>query len=414
MADIFISYSKKHADLTASLARDLEAAGYTTWWDTSLLPGDEFPDEIKRQLDASKAVIVIWTESSVMSKWVRAEAALADARKKLITVRDARVDIDEIPLPFNTRHTELVTERTKIFAVLARQGIVPAQRKPEPVPEPRPRAFSRWLGGQAETARGGGLKPGESFRDLDAGPEMVVVPAGKFLMGSSDSAIAALTKAHGDYFKDEAPQHEVTIPRPFAVGRYAVTFDEWDAAVAAGSVSYKPADQGWGRGRRPVINVSWDDAQAYIKWLSSKTGQTYRLLSEAEWEYCCRAGTTTHFWWGDEISTEQANYNGNYTFGKGSKGEYRQKTVPVDSFQPNPWGLYQVHGNVWEWCADCWNDNYHNAPTDGSAWATGDCGRRVLRGGSWFNYPQHLRAAYRYRYLAGYRDGNCGFRVART
>ena len=231
MADIFISYSKKHADLTASLARDLEAAGYTTWWDTSLLPGDEFPDEIKRQLDASKAVIVIWTESSVMSKWVRAEAALADARKKLITVRDARVDIDEIPLPFNTRHTELVTERTKIFAVLARQGIVPAQRKPEPVPEPRPRAFSRWLGGQAETARGGGLKPGESFRDLDAGPEMVVVPAGKFLMGSSDSAIAALTKAHGDYFKDEAPQHEVTIPRPFAVGRYAVTFDEWDAAV---------------------------------------------------------------------------------------------------------------------------------------------------------------------------------------
>ena len=257
MADIFISYSKKHAALTESLARDLEAEGYTTWWDTSLLPGDEFPDEIKRQLDASKAVIVIWTESSVMSKWVRAEAALADARKKLITVRDARVDIDEIPLPFNTRHTELVTERTKIFAVLARQGIVPAQRKPEPVPEPRPRAFSRWLGGQAETARGGGLKPGESFRDLDAGPEMVVVPAGKVpFMGSSDSAIAALTKAHGDYFKDEAPQHEVTIPRPFAVGRYAVTFDGWDAAVAAGSVSYKPADQGWGRGHRPVINVS--------------------------------------------------------------------------------------------------------------------------------------------------------------
>ena len=227
------------------------------------------------------------------------------------------------------------------------------------------------------------LKPGESFRDLDGGPEMVIVPAGEFWMGSKD----------GEGGDAERPRHKVTIPKPFAVGRYAVTFDEWDAARAAGGVSHNPSDRGWGRGRRPVIDVNWEDAQAYTKWLSSKTGQPYRLLSEAEWEYCCRAGTSTHFWWGDEISIQQANYDGNYTFGKGSKGEYRQKTLPVESFQPNPWGLYQVHGNVWEWCQDCWNDNYHNAPADGSAWTTGDCSRRVLRGGSWSNNPQYLRSA---------------------
>ena len=126
--------------------------------------------------------------------------------------------------------------------------------------------------------------------------------------------------------------------------------------------------EGWGRGKRPVINVNWDDAKAYVAWLSRKTGKTYRLLSEAEREYVTRAGTTTPFWWGSSISTSQANYDGNYTYGSGSKGEYRQKTMPVDSFQPNPWGLYQVHGNVWEWTEDCWNDSYNGAPTDGSAW----------------------------------------------
>ena len=129
---------------------------------------------------------------------------------------------------------------------------------------------------------------------------------------------------------------------------------------------YTPSDEGWGRGRRPVINVSWDDAKAYVGWLSRKTGKTYRLLSEAEREYVTRAGTTTPFWWGTSISTQQANYNGNYTYGTGATGVSRRQTVLVDSFQPNPWGLYQVHGNVWEWTEDCWHDNYSGAPSDGS------------------------------------------------
>ena len=155
-----------------------------------------------------------------------------------------------------------------------------------------------------------------------------------------------------------------------------MTFDEWDACVADGGCNgYQPSDEGWGRGRRPVINVSWDDAKAYVAWLSNKTGKTYRLLSEAEREYVTRAGTTTPFWWGSSISTSQANYDGTNTYGSGVKGEFRHETLPVDSFQPNPWGLYQVHGNVWEWVEDCYHESYAGAPSDGSAWTFEDCSR---------------------------------------
>ena len=215
---------------------------------------------------------------------------------------------------------------------------------------------------------------------------------------------------------DEGPQHKVRIPKPFAVGRFTITFAEWDACVAAGGCGgYRPDDQGWGRADRPVINVNWDDAQAYAKWLSGKTGKTYRLLSEAEFEYAARAGTATPFWWGKSISTSQANYNGNYVYaGGGQKGEYRAKTVPVKSFQPNPWGLYQVHGNVWTWTQDCYANSYKDAPLDGSpAKETSGCSR-VLRGGSWGSYPRDARSAFRAGSNSGIRDNILGFRVART
>jgi formylglycine-generating enzyme required for sulfatase activity len=235
-------------------------------------------------------------------------------------------------------------------------------------------------------------------------PEMVVIPAGEFMMGSPEDEPGR--------FDDEGPQHKVVIAHPFAVGKYAVTFDEWDAYVND-TGGYRPDDEGWGRGRRPVINVNWEDAQSYVKWLRERTGKDYRLLSEAEWEYAARAGTTTPFWWGASISLDQANYNGNYTYADGGqKGEYRQKTVPVDSFKPNPWGLYQVHGNVWEWTEDCWNDNYNGASTDGSPRRAGNCSRHVLRGGSWVNYPSWLRAAYRSGWYV--RLYFAGFRLART
>ena len=238
-------------------------------------------------------------------------------------------------------------------------------------------------------------------------PEIVVVPAGSFTMGSPAN--------EPERYESEA-QVRVTIAKPFAVGRYAVTFDEWDACVAdSGCDGYKPNDQGWGRGKRPVINVNWDEAKTYAAWLSRKTGKSYRLLSEAEREYVTRAGTTTPFWWGSSITPKQANYDGNSTYaGGGSKGEYRQRTVPVDSFEPNPWGLYNVHGNVWEWTEDCWNDSNTGNPGDGRSRTTGDCGRRVVRGGSWNADPLSLRSANRYWSNADDRYVIQGFRLARA
>ncbi len=251
---------------------------------------------------------------------------------------------------------------------------------------------------------------GAVFRDPMAsggeGPEMVVIPARSFLMGSPDD--------EPEPDSDEGPQHRVTIAHPFALGRYAVTFDKYDAFCAA-TGRQKPDDAGWGRGRRPAINVSWGDASAYCAWLSGETGAAYRLPSEAEWEYAARAGTTTPFWWGRAITPDQANYNGTYAYtGGGAKGVWRQKTEPVDAFQPNPWGLYQVHGNVREWCQDAWNDSYQGAPTDGSAWEAGDTSRAVLRGGSWSNVALVLRSAFRSWFWRVNRYNNVGFRLART
>ncbi|MGA8157304.1 MAG: formylglycine-generating enzyme family protein, partial [Rhodoplanes sp.] len=178
-------------------------------------------------------------------------------------------------------------------------------------------------------------EPGETFKDCPECPEMVVVPAGSFIMGSAESEEGRT--------RFEGPQHRVMFSRPFAVGKFPVTFDEWDACVADGGCDhYKPSDSNWGRGKRPVINVSWNDAQAYISWLKRKTGRNYHLLSEAQREYVTRAGTSSPYWWGSVISPSQANYDA------GSRGEFNYQTAPVDSFQPNPWGLYQVHGNVWE------------------------------------------------------------------
>ena len=233
---------------------------------------------------------------------------------------------------------------------------------------------------------------------------MVVVPAGCFEMGSPPEE-----DGHND---KEGPQHKVTIAQPFAVGRYAVTFDEWVACVNDGGCNFIPHDQGWGRGKRPVIGVNWDDADAYVKWLKKTSGKHYRLLTEAEWEYVCRAGSVSPFWWGSSISTADANYNGEYSYAGSPKGGYRRQTLPVDWGKSNDWGLYQVHGNVFEWVEDCWHDNYHGAPSDGSPWITEGIATGVYRGGSWNDGPDWLRSAFR-------RDGiramnKVGFRVART
>ncbi|MCB1769423.1 MAG: SUMF1/EgtB/PvdO family nonheme iron enzyme [Candidatus Competibacteraceae bacterium] len=251
----------------------------------------------------------------------------------------------------------------------------------------------------------GELRLQERLRGGGIGPEVVVIPAGEFLMGSPED--------EPERQASEGPQHPVVLAQPFAIGRYAVTFEEYDRFCAA-TRRDQPSDGGWGRGRRPVINVSWEDAVAYCAWLSRETGASYRLPSEAEWEYAARAGTTTAFWWGDEIDPTRANYDGRSTYRNGARGAYRKKTVPVDDFQPNPFGLYQVHGNVWEWVQDSWHDNYQGAPADGSAWEEAGGGPRVLRGGSWYNVPLRLRSAARFRFDPRLGNYDVGFRLART
>ena len=235
-------------------------------------------------------------------------------------------------------------------------------------------------------------------------PRMIAIPPGKFLMGAP-----ATEEGSGDA---ERPQHEVRIDHAFALGQHTVTFAEWDAALGAGAKLEKPGDQGWGRERRPVIDVNWEEAQAYLAWLNDRAGLTgrpdaYRLPSEAEWEYACRAGTTTRYSFGDAITKAQAQ------FSEGGYGSAKQ-TVPVGSFPANGFGLHDMHGNVWEWCQDCWNGNYSGAPSDGSAWTTGNCSLRVLRGGSWLNDPLRLRSAKRGWITSTVRNYGIGFRLARV
>ncbi|MBR8835873.1 MAG: formylglycine-generating enzyme family protein [Stigonema ocellatum SAG 48.90 = DSM 106950] len=242
--------------------------------------------------------------------------------------------------------------------------------------------------------------------------EMVSIPGGTFTMGAP--------KTEKESTDDERPQHEVTVP-PFFMGKYPITQAQWQAVAALPQVNREldPDPSSFKGSDRPVENVSWYDADEFCARLSKATGRDYRLPSEAEWEYACRAGTTTPFHFGETITPELANYNGKYTYGAGSKGEYRQETTPVGKFQvTNAFGLSDMHGNVWEWCADHWHENYESSPPlDGSAWLEttenneNDNHLRLLRGGSWLNNPEYCRSAYRNGSAPDNDNGLIGFRV---
>jgi formylglycine-generating enzyme required for sulfatase activity len=263
--------------------------------------------------------------------------------------------------------------------------------------------------------------PVQGFRDCSACPEMVMVPAGRFVMGSP--ADEPGREAGED-------QVDVTIAKPFAVGRFAVTYAEWEACLdargCAGHRALQVLDAGWEweqRGKRPVVGVTWHAAKAYVAWLSKTTGKSYRLLSEAEREYVTRAGTATPYWWGTSISTAEANYDGSSAYVDGTEPVTLDQTVPVDTFAPNPWGLYHVHGNISEWTEDCANDSNIGNLGDGRARTTGDCKHRIIRGGSYAAPPQTLRSAFRAwrpteersRWSgADDREPSLGFRVARA
>lgn len=285
------------------------------------------------------------------------------------------------------------------------------------------------------------LSPGALIRDCGNCPEMVVIPGGSFVMGSNVQERELARKAGLDekFTSWEGPQHPVRIPT-FAAGRQAVTRGQFSAFVdAAGYVTdaergdgcwirsdntfRKSSDHNWRKvgfaqdDSHPVVCASWNDAKAYAKWLTEVSGETYRLLSEAEREYAARGGTQSAFWWGDSISSSQSNYDYSGSSYNGSlKNNPKGSTVPADSFNPNPYGLYNVHGNVWEWVEDCFHDTYEDAPAEGSAWTTNCQGSyRMLRGGSWFNFPGALRSAFR-GWISPYSRSLSvnGFRVARN
>jgi formylglycine-generating enzyme required for sulfatase activity len=253
------------------------------------------------------------------------------------------------------------------------------------------------------------------------GPELVLLPTGRFQMGSPEHErkIAMAAGSQKGWLARELPQHWVGIEKPVAMGRYPVTVGEWREFVRAtgwrqsGDVNWEAP--GFPQTElHPVVGVNWYDAHQYLRWLSEATGRSYRLPSEAEWEYACRAGTKTAFSFGDTISTEQANYDGNFTYNGGVRGEYRRGTTPAGMFPPNPWGLFDMHGNVWEWVQDVVHDNYEGAPLDGSAWEEGgDQARRVLRGGSWLYNPRYLRSALRNGFSSALSNDIVGFRVVR-
>jgi formylglycine-generating enzyme required for sulfatase activity len=237
------------------------------------------------------------------------------------------------------------------------------------------------------------LKPGTNFRDCEECPELTVLPPGEFRMGSTE-------------FDFEKPERVVTLPKSFAIGRREVRFAEWDACIAAGGCKYRPDDLSKGRGDRPATNVSWEDVKVYLAWLSQKTGEKYRLPSEAEWEYAARGGTTSRYWWGNEPGGDHANC-------RDCGGASVRQTLPAGTFAANKFGLFDTSGNAAEWVEDCWNDSFRGAPKDSSAWTAGACHQRVLRGGSFDSVSRYVRSASRFRYDADVRFYGNGFRVVR-
>ena len=310
--------------------------------------------------------------------------------------------------------------------------------------------------GQALPARSAiAQEVGERFRDCPTCPEMVVVPAGTFIMGSPESANERgrlLVDENGDVayktaeeltlefirsveetlgkalrvIEPEGPQRYVTFASPFAIGVAEITFAEWDACARVGGCGgLIPDNEGWGGGSRPVINITWEDAESYTEWLSDLTGEQYSLLSEAQWEYAARAGTETARYWGHGHADQCRYANGSdrsiipkhpiFEDGSAACSDGYPETAPVRSFEPNAFGLHDMLGNVAEWTQDCWNDRYSGAPVDGTAWKSGDCSRRVARGGAWYSDTGSLRAADRFwPEPVDLRDSGVGFRIARA
>ena len=442
---IFLAHASEDKPAVLALYDRLKQAGYKPWLDEKdLIPGQIGRDEIPKAIEASQIFLACLSGKS--------------ANKQGYIQRELRIALDilgEMPpgtiffIPMRLEECEIPDLRSAEVGLKLRdihrldywkedgfeqlERAITHQFNPEPEEPKKPvivtpplSVFNFEIVGV--NAKGEQInkesKQSQYFsEDLGNGItlEMVAIPGGTFLMGTEDEEIEKLVKKFNwEGFRRERPQHEVTVPS-FFMGKYPITQAQWKAIASRTDLKVKqdldfnPAcfKDRPNSDRRPVEQVNWYDAIEFCARLSKLTGREYRLPSEAEWEYACRAGTTTPFYFGETITGELANYNASRIYAEEPKGEYRQQTTPVGQFHPNAFGLYDMHGNVREWCADTWHDNYDGAPTDGSPWIeNGNDNRSPLRGGSWGFNPTFCRSAIRnYFDRRDYRDNDYGFRV---
>ncbi|CCH93500.1 conserved hypothetical protein [Microcystis aeruginosa PCC 9432] len=419
---IFLAHASEDKPAVLALYDRLKQSGYKPWLDKKdLIPGQIWRDEIPKAIKASQIFLACLSGKSANKQgYIQRELRIAlDTLGEMLpgTIFFIPMRLEECEIP-DLRMSEVGLNLRDIhrldyweedgFEQLERA--IGYQFKLEPEEPKKPVILSPSLSVfnfevVRVNAKGEQIKKeskqSQYFRqDLGNGItlEMVAIPEGTFLMGTEDEEIEKLVKKFGwEGYRRERPQHRVTVSS-FYMGRYPITQAQWKAIAATAKIDIdlETNPSSFKGDELPVESVNWDQAIEFCKRLSRETKREYRLPSEAEWEYACRAGTTTPFYFGKTITGELANYNAGYTYAGEAKGEYRNETTPVGQFPPNAFGLYDMHGNVWEWCADTWHDNYDGAPTNGSAWIeNGNDNRSLPRGGSWYNDPNVCRSAYR-------------------
>jgi len=389
MSDIFISYASEDRARAKVLAGALERQGWSVWWDRKIPPGRQFSQVIKEAIDEAKCIIVLWSKESVNSDWVQNEASEGARRKNLVPAL-----IDDVEIPFEFR-------RIQAARLVDWKG-----RSPHPEFDTLLEAVRAILGQKAGY-----------IATSSIGMKLVYIPAGSFMMGSSDSAAQMAKEFKKEYeiddveeedFTNELPQHQVRISKGFWMGQTVVTRGQYTSVMKAKPWSGNPGVRK--RTDNPAVCVAWSEAVEFCSRLSQKEGKTYRLPTEAEWEYACRAGTTTRSSFGESDSSV-----GDYAWFWGNTSEVGQDYAhPVGQKKPNPWGLYDMHGNVWEWCSDFYDDDYYsNSPSvDPTGPSSGKV--RSQRGGSWNEFPCSLRCSVRTSLHPSREENNVGFRVVRS
>ena len=450
---IFLAHASEDKPAVLALYNRLKQAGYKPWLDEEdLIPGQIWRDEIPKAIKASQIFLACLSAKSANKQgYIQRELRIAlntlgEMPSGTIFFIPMRLEECEIPdlqnaevgLKLRDIHRldywkengfeqleRAITHQFKLEPEELKQPVIVPEEPKQPVIVPKePKQPLSVFNFEIVRVNAKGeqikkeLKQSQYFsEDLgnDITLEMVAIPGGTFLMGTEDEEIERLVKKFGwEGYRRERPQHQVTVP-PFFIGKYPITQAQWKAIAATAKIDIdlETNPSKFKGDELPVERVNWYQATEFCKRLSRETKQEYRLPSEAEWEYACRARTTTPFYFGETITGELANYDASNTYAGEAKGEYRQQTTPVGQFSPNAFGLYDMHGNVWEWCADTWHDNYDGAPTDGSAWIeNGNDNRSPLRGGSWYFNPFLCRSAYRYdSYRRVHVNNYYGFRV---